>query len=159
MFSAPNQAEEWKVFYTRALDFLQALDINPDVEDQNKHGWQQVKMMFEGEDHQALQTLINNNTVTSEVQRTPVLALKVRQSVLKDDVHFWHHHDQILSGLQQLLGEGVHALSNRLCTLITKCKFPSEEIKECRKIMVLQHAIKYHKARDCICLQDQTTLT
>ena len=33
---------------------------------------------------------------------------------------------------------------------------PDEEVRE---IMVLQHAIKYHKARDWICLQDQTTLT
>ena len=50
-------------------------------------------------------------------------------------------------------------LSNRICTLITRCKFPSKEIKECMKIMVLQHTIKYHEARDWICLQDQTTLT
>ena len=103
-FSAPNQAEEWKVYYTRALDFLEALDIDPDVEDQNKHGWQQVKMMFKGEDCQALQTLIDNNTITSEAQRTPTLALKAIQSVLKEDFHFWHHHDQILSDLQQLPG-------------------------------------------------------
>ena len=124
LFSVPNQAEEWKVFYTRALDFFEALDIDPDVEDQNKHGWWQVKMMFKGEDCQALQTLINNNTITSEAQRTPVLALKAIQFVLKD-VHFWHHHGQILSDLQQLPDEGVHALSNRICTLITKCKFPN----------------------------------
>ena len=159
LFSAPNQAEEWKVFYTRALDFLEAQDIDPDVEDQNKCGWWQVKMMFEGEDCQAPQTLISNNTITSEAQRTPALALKAIQSVLKEDVHFWHHHDQILSDFLQLLGEGVHALSNRICTLITKCKFPSEEIRECMKIMVLQHAIKYHEARDWIHLLDQITLT
>ena len=72
--------------------------------------------------------------------------------------HFWHHCNQILSDLQQLPDEGVHALSNRICTIITKCKFSSEEVTETMKIMVMQHAIKYHEARDWICLQDQTTL-
>ena len=43
-----NQAEEWKLFYTRAVNFLGALDINPDEEDQNKKGWQKIKMMFKG---------------------------------------------------------------------------------------------------------------
>ena len=88
-----------------------------------------------------------------------MLALKAIQSILKEDVHFWHHCDQILSDLQQLPDKGVHALSNRICILITKCKFSSEEIRECMEIMVLQHAVKYHEARDWIPLQDQTTLT
>ena len=62
-FNAPDQAEEWKSFYTRAIDFLEALDIDPDVEDQGKKGWHQIKMMFEGEGCQALQTLIDNKTI------------------------------------------------------------------------------------------------
>ena len=70
-FSADNQAEEWKLFYTRALDFLEALDINPDEEDQAKGGWHQIKMMFEGGNCQALQTLIDNSTISAEVQCTP----------------------------------------------------------------------------------------
>ena len=48
LFPAANQDEGWKVFYTRALDFLGALDNDPDEEDQNKHGWLKIKMMFEG---------------------------------------------------------------------------------------------------------------
>ena len=40
----PNQAEELKLFYTRALDFLEALDMNPDEEDQGKKGWHQIKI-------------------------------------------------------------------------------------------------------------------
>ena len=32
--------------YIRALDFLEDLDTNPDVED--KEGWCQIKMMFKG---------------------------------------------------------------------------------------------------------------
>ena len=158
-FNAPNQAEECKAFYTGTLDFLEALDIDPDEEDQGKCGWCQIKMMFEGEDCQAIQTLINNKTITPEAQRTPALAHRAIQSVIKEDVHFWHHYDQILSDLQQLPDEGVHALSNRICIIISKCKFPSEEVREFMKIMVLQHAIKYHEARDWIDLQGQTTLT
>ena len=87
-FNSPNQVAEWQTFYTRALDFLVALDIDPEVADQNKHGWRQIKMMFEGEDCQAIQTLIDNNTVTPEAQQTPVQALKAIQSVIKEDVHF-----------------------------------------------------------------------
>ena len=63
-FNAPNQVDAWKSFYTRALDFLEALDIDPNVEDQGKRDWRQIKMMFEDEDHLALQTLIDNQTIT-----------------------------------------------------------------------------------------------
>ena len=157
-FNAPNQAEEWKAFYTRVLDFLEALDIYPDEEDQGKNGWPQVKMIFEGENHQALQTLIDCKTITCEAQRTPALAFRAIQSVIKEDVHFWHHHNQILVDLWQLPKEGVHALSNRICNIISKCQFPTEEVREIMKTMVLQHAIKYNEAKDWICLQDQTTL-
>ena len=143
LFNAPNQAAEWQAFYTRVLDFLEALDIDPDEEDQDKCGWHQIKMIFEGEDCQALQMLINNKTITPEAQRTLVLTLRAIQSVIKEDVHFWHHCDQILSDLEQQ--EGVHALTNRICTIITKCQFPNNEVKEIMKIMVLQHAIKYHE--------------
>ena len=115
-------------------------------------------MMFEGEDHQAIHTLIDNNTVTPEAQETPVQALKAVQSVIKEDVHFWHHHVQLLSDFHQLPKEGVHALSNIICAIITKCQFPSQEVREIMKIMMLQHAVKYHEARDWIHLQDQTTL-
>ena len=157
-FNSPNQVAEWQAFYTRALDFLEALDIDPEATDQNKHGWRQIKMIFEGEDCQALQTLIDNNTVTPEAQQTPAQTLKAIQSVIKEDVHFWHHRDQLFSDLHQLPEEGVHALANRICATITKCQFPSQEVKDIMKLMVLQHAVKYHEARDWICLQDQSTV-
>ena len=149
---------EWQAFYTRALDFLEALDIDPEVAYQNKCGWRQIKMMFEGKDCQALQILINN-TVTPEAQQTPVQALKAIQSIIKEDVHFWHHCDQLFQDLCQLPEEGVHPLSNRICATIAKCQFSSQEVRKIMKIMMLQHAVKYHKARDWICLQDQSTLT
>ena len=48
--------------------------------------------------------------------------------------------------------------SNRINTVVSKYQFPNEGVKEIIKIMVLQHAVKFHAARDWICLQDQTTL-
>ena len=158
-FNTPNQADAWKSFYTRVLDFLEALDIDPNVEDQGKRGWRQIKMMFEDEDHLALQTLINNQTITPAAQRTPSLALKAIQLVIKEDVHFWHHRDELLTDLQQLPNEGIHALSTCINTIIGKCSLPSQEIKDFLKLMVLQHAVKYHEVRDWIHLQDQSTLT
>ena len=158
-FNSPNQAAEWQAFYTRALDFLEALDIDPEKADENKCGWRQIKMMFEGEDRHALQTLIDNKTVTSEAQQTPVQALQAIQTVIKEDVHFWHHRDQLLSDFCQLPEEGVHALGNRICTIIAKCQISSQEIKDFMKLITLQHAVKYHEARDWIRLQDQSTVT
>ena len=35
-FDVPDQATEWKKFYTRAIDFLEALDIDPGKEDESK---------------------------------------------------------------------------------------------------------------------------
>ena len=102
-------------------------------------------MMFKDEDCQALQTLINNHTISPEAQQTPSLALKAIQSIIKEDVHFWHHRDELLSDLHQLPNEGIHALSTHIITLIGKCKFPLHEVKEMMKLMVLQHAVKYHE--------------
>ena len=47
-FTVQNQAEEWKLFFTRAVGFPKALDIDPKREYQSKKGWRQIKMMFEG---------------------------------------------------------------------------------------------------------------
>ena len=115
--------------------------------------------MFEGDYHQTLQTLIDNNTISPEAQHTPTLALNVIQSVIKEDVHFWHYHDEILSDLCQYPDEGIHSLSTRINTLVGKCKFPTDEVKETIQIMVLQHAVKYHKVRYWICLEDQSILS
>ena len=53
-FNSPQQTQEWKNFYTRVLDYLQTLDIDPEAQDDTKRGWKQIKMMFQGEDRQAL---------------------------------------------------------------------------------------------------------
>ena len=158
-FNLPNQANAWKSFYTRVLDFLEALDIDPDVEDQGKKGWRQIKMMFEDEDCLAPP---DPAWQPDHLPRCPVdssLMLKAIKSVIKEDVHFWHHRDELLTDLQQLPDEGIHALSMPIITLMDKCKFPLQEVKELMQLMVLQHTVKYHEACDWICLQDQSALT
>ena len=81
------------------MNFLKAVDIDPKREEQSKKGWKQMKMMFEGEGRQALQTLLANKTTTTEDQNTPIQALNAIQTIIKEDKHFWHYCDEILSNL------------------------------------------------------------
>ena len=104
-----TKTQEWKAFHTRVLDFLETLDIDPEKEDQTKDGWRQIKMMFQGEYIQALQTLINNNTITPEDQLSPTHALKAIQSCIKDEEHFCHFSDEVMSDFHQQPNEQIHA--------------------------------------------------
>ena len=158
-FTTEDQAAEWKKFYIHALDFLESLDIDPEKKDENKRGWHQIKMMFQDDDRQTLQDLIDNNAITAEDQLTPTSALQAIQRTLKEDEHFWHFRDELLSDFRQEPNEGIHSLSNRITNLINNCKFTDSNTKETIKLMLLAHAIKYHEARDWIRLQNQTTLT
>ena len=157
-FNVENQAAVSKQFYIRAIDYLEALDIDPDKADEAKRGWCQIKMMLQGEDRLALQSLLDNNTITTEDQISPAHALKAIQTSVKEDEHFWHFRDKLLRDFRQEQQEGIHTLSNRITTLINNCKF-TDSSKETLKIILLAHAVKYHKARDWIRLQDQSTLT
>ena len=158
-FTTEDQVAEWKKFYVCALDFLESLDIDPEKKDENKKGWRQIKMMFQDDDRQTLQDLIDNNTITAEDQLTPASALQAIQRTLKEDEHFWHFRDELLSDFRQEPNEGIHSLSNRITNLINNCKFTDSNTKETLKLMLLAHAIKYHEARDWIRLQNQNTLT
>ena len=134
-FNVDNQPAAWREFYIRALDYLETLDIDPEQEDQHKKGWKQIKMMFSREDRQALQTMIDNNTITQADQCTPVQALKAIQTSIKDEEHYWHYRDEVLSDIRQQPEEQVHALNNRITTLINNCSFQdpqtTETIKSC----------------------------
>ena len=158
-FEAADQPTAWRDFYLRALDYLEMLKIKSDEEDQDKKGWTLIKLMFTGQDRQALQTLVENDTITEADQRTPRLALKAIQTALKDGEHYWHYRDEILSDIRQQPEEQVHTLSTRIINLVNNCNFRDQQTTETLKIMLLQHAIKYHEARDWIRLQDPTTLT
>ena len=70
-FDSADQPTAWRDFYYRATDYLESLRINPKEEDQQKKGWTQIKLMFKGEDRHALQTLIDNDTITEADQHTP----------------------------------------------------------------------------------------
>ena len=94
-----NQAKEWKLFYTRAADFPKALGIVPEKKDLTKEGWRQIKMMFEGEDCQAIQTLLYSNTITAEDQYIPIQTLSAIKTANKEEKYFWHDYDEVLCDL------------------------------------------------------------
>ena len=64
-FNSPNQSEDWSFFYTRPLDYLDALNIEPEVAGESCKGWKQLKLMFEGEDRKALQSLTDSGVMTA----------------------------------------------------------------------------------------------
>ena len=74
-FNSPNQSEDWKAFYTRALDYLDALDIETDEADDFSKGWKQLKLTFGRDDREALQIGMNNCTITGESVKIPQFAL------------------------------------------------------------------------------------
>ena len=143
----------------RAIDYLETLDIDTEAEDEHKKGWKQIKMMFTWEDRQALQTLINNNTITQEDQCTPLQALKAIQTIINKEKHYWHHRDEVMSDIRQQPDEQVHTLNTMITNLVNSCRFENTLTTETIKITLLQHTIKYHEACDWIRLQDPATLT
>ena len=155
-FNAEDQAAEWQIFYIKAIDYLEALDIDPDQEDDTRRGWKQIKMMFKG---QTLQTLLENNTITQKGQCIPSKALQAIQTTIKEDEKFWHYRDEIFRDVRQQEHEGIQTLNARITNLVNNCKLTDKPTKETVKIMLLAHAVKFHEARDWIRLQDQSTLT
>ena len=67
--------------------------------------------------------------------------------------------DELMSDVWQQPGEGTHVLSQCICDLVTNSEFAHPPSQEMIKIMVLQHAVQYHEARDWIRQQDQSQLT
>ena len=92
---------------------------------------------------EALQMLTDNGTITKENIKTP-------HDVLDAKEHLWAHRDELLSDIRQQPNEGIHALSQHICNHITKCKFLHIQTQEILKIMLLQHAVCFHDARDWI---------
>ena len=158
-FNTKDQAAACRNFYTRPIDNLETLDIDPEREDENKKGWKQIKMMFTGEDRHALQTMIDNNTITPEDQLTPIHVLEAIQTMIKEEEHYCHYRDEIMIVIRQQPNEQIHTLNTRNATLVNNCRFQDQQTTEIIKIMLLQHAIKIHEARDWIWLQDLATLT
>ena len=99
ILTPPNQSEDWSVFYTRALDYLDALDIELETADQSCKGWKQLKLMFEGEDRKALQSLIDSGVVTPKYMLTPKAALDAISATIKSEEHFWAYRDELVLDL------------------------------------------------------------
>ena len=98
-FNSPNQFEDWSAFYNRALDYLDTLDFEPEVADESHKGWKQLKLMFEGKDRKALQSLIDGRVMSAEHMLKPKAALDAIGTTIKSEEHFWAHRDQLMSNL------------------------------------------------------------
>ena len=70
------------------IDYLETLNIDPEIEGENKKGLKQIKIIFTGEDRQVLQTLIDNNTITLGDQCTTIHVLKAIQTTIKEEEHY-----------------------------------------------------------------------
>ena len=158
-FNSPQQSEDWKVFYTRAIDYLEALDIDTEEAGDQKTRWKQLKIMFKGKDQETLQSLNDNAIISTDSQRTPWQVLDAISMTIKAKDHYWNFQDKLLSNICQLPYDGIHALNTHIITLISQCKLSHSKTQEMLNLMVLQHAVQYHEARDWIWLQDQSQLT
>ena len=83
----------------------------------------------------------DNNTITPENQLTPTKILKAIQSCIKDEEHFWHFRDEVMSDVRQQPNEQIHALNKRIKTLVNNCRFQDPQTTETIKIMLLQYAV------------------
>ena len=98
-FNSPNQSEDLRIFYMRAINYLDALYIETDQVDNCHKGWKQLKLMFKGNGRQALQTLIDNGTIMEESMKTPSATLDGIRTTIKSEDHFWAHRDDLLSDM------------------------------------------------------------
>ena len=88
--------------------------------------------------------------MTPEYMLKPKTTLDAIGTTIKSEEHFWAYRDELMSSLRQLSDEGIHALSQHICDLITKSKFGNAQTVQTIKLMDLQHVVKYHEARDWI---------
>ena len=91
--------------------------------------------------------------------KKPRATLDATENTIKSKEQFWAHRDELISNIRHQPSKGIHALSQCISDLITKCRFPQPETQEILKIMVPQLAVHYHEARDWIRQQDQSELT
>ena len=85
-----------------------------------------------------------------EDQCTLICALKAIKTIIKEEEHYWHYRDKVMSDIRQQPNEQIHTLNTRITTLVNNCRFQDQHTAETIKIMLLQHAIKFHEAHDWI---------
>ena len=105
-FNAEDQASAWREVYTRAIDYLETLDIDPEREDENKKGMEADKndVYRRRKDKHYKHWL----TITPEDQLTPMCALKAIQTTIKEEEHYWHYRDKMMSDIRQQPNEQFH---------------------------------------------------
>ena len=113
-------------------------------------------MMYRGEDRQALQTLIDNGTITLKIQQTPKLILHAIQTTIKEDEHFHHYCNEPVTDLCQKPDEPIHSPNIHIIQLTNNWCLNSKT-KETLIIIILQHIFRFHEAQDWIYVQDQST--
>ena len=134
-FNTEDQAAEWKQFYICTLDYLETLDIDPDKQDENKRGWHQIKMMFQGDDGQALQNFIDNNIIAPEDQLTSTSALKAIQSTLKEmNISGTSGMEIVLRNFRQEPNKGTHSLAIESSTSSITVSSPIHILKKLSKL-------------------------
>ena len=72
------------------LNYLEALNIDTDEPNDTKAGQKQLKMESEGEDWQTLETLLDNEKITPEYQKTLRQVLDAIATTIYSEDHFWH---------------------------------------------------------------------
>ena len=116
-------------------------------------------MMFTGEDKQAFQTLVGNCTITPQIQKTSKLILNAIQTTIKEGEHFWSYHNELVSDLQQKQDEPIHSLYKYSIRHFNNCHFCNAMGQRNPEKSSSYNTVKYHEARDWVCLQDQSALT
>ena len=87
-FQLSQQSEDLKAFFSRVLNYLEALNFNTNEPNDTRTSCIQLKMMFEGKDWQMLQTLLDNEMITPEHQKTPRQLLDTIAITIKSKDHF-----------------------------------------------------------------------
>ena len=62
-----------------------------------------------------------------------------------------------MNNFRQKPNEQIYVLNTRITTVVNNCKFQDHQTKKTIKHMLLQHAVRFHEARDWIRLQDQAS--
>ena len=77
-----------------------------------------------------LQTLLDNETIMPEHQKTPRCVLDATVTTIKFEDHFWHFWDELLLDVCQRPNKSIHTLNTCIVTLVNQCKFPDQNTKE-----------------------------
>ena len=107
-------------------------------------GWKQFKMMSKG---------------VNKAQYTPMSVLDVIPTIIKEGEHFWLFGNEIVLDVHQKTDESIHPQSTHITELIINSKFTNNHTTETLKLILLQHAIKYHEACAWLFQQNQVILT